>query len=329
MLPGRESQFPERQSEIRGEAMFPGASQAPVPQKITPRRRFPKAALFLIIVAVLGNLSLLTDSVTRITERFFNKESLPQVAVEAIRKKVTEAVSPPQPANPGSTVSQAKQRSSQREAVRAGAAQSLSLSISESFRPIGFVVPARSRKLPLSSQPDRLYKRLPKFQGGEQRYGVIQLAGSQQYRFVLDTPDSGFLLYLDMNRNGDLTDDGGPITNAGDGLFANKLVFSMAKVTGISGLQGDYQLWMFTNDQGWADNSMRIYAMTQLAGEVRLNGKRYKAYLADNHLLDADFTNDGMGIDIDGDGKIAAHEYMPPNGQITVDGQRYSISITR
>ena len=43
---------------------------------------------------------------------------------------------------------------------------------------------------------------------------------------------------------------------------------------------------------------------TQLKGTVTITGQTYTAYIADGVNNDADFTNDAMHIDLDGDGTI-------------------------
>ncbi|WP_172838753.1 hypothetical protein [Solemya velesiana gill symbiont] len=54
----------------------------------------------------------------------------------------------------------------------------------------------------------------------------------------------------------------------------------------------------------------------------------FTAYLADNHVLDGDYRNDGISIDLDGDGKIQkSWEYLPPGGTLTLGGREYNVKI--
>ena len=323
----RDSQFPKRSSVIRGEPMR-GIAPAKRASNKPSIRKIPKAfllvGLFFIISTLLTGIPSLIPELRSVIDALLFQDS----AVESNhsnslgQKKQPEQLSMPENSDQRTGLPPTQQSAATFQDV-------FHISVGEVFRPVGFVVPARSHKLPVTDRPDRLYKRLPRFSGVIQKYGLIQLRGGQQYRFVLDVIDSGSRLYLDNNRNGDLTDDGVPITNAGSGYFANTVKFPLSRVTGIPQLQGDYELWLFTNTQSWKENNLRAYARTQLSGQLMLDGTVYQVYLADNHLMDADYTNDGIGIDLNGDGNIEALEYLPPGGELVVGGRRYRVNMTR
>jgi len=75
---------------------------------------------------------------------------------------------------------------------------------------------------------------------------------------------------------------------------------------------------------------MRYYSMTQLQGDLLLKGKRYTAYLADNGPVDGDYRNDGISIDLNGDGKIDRKSELFPLGKpALINGEMYSFRITR
>ncbi|WP_135606985.1 hypothetical protein [Solemya velesiana gill symbiont] len=138
----------------------------------------------------------------------------------------------------------------------------LRLSIRKGFRPVGFRIGVVQQNLPLSNHSNRLFKQLPDFDGPSQKYGVIRLAAGQQYRFVLDTDPAGYRLYLDRNRNGDLTDDGPAVENRGKGRFAGIVSLPLGRVTGLRELEGDYEHWIFANSQSWQENALRYYSRT-------------------------------------------------------------------
>ncbi len=206
----------------------------------------------------------------------------------------------------------------------------LDISIGMGFRPVGFRIGAVSRSIALSKQPGRRMHRLPGFTASEQRYGVIRLAHGREYGFALDLAASGYRMHLDLNRNGDLRDDGKPLLNQGKGLFATKLILPLDQVSGIPRLKGDYRLWLFTNPASWKRGRMLFYSMTQLQGQLQLKGQRYTAYLADNGPVDGDYRNDGISIDLNGDGKIDRRSELFSQGKpVLMDGEGYSFRITR
>ena len=102
----------------------------------------------------------------------------------------------------------------------------------------------------------------------------------------------------------------------------------MALVTGRQYLGEDYLLWVFTGSKERPPASINYYARTQLRGEVRLATGRYTAYLADNQPTDGDFTNDGIAIDLNGDGRIdMIDEFFPPGRPALVKGYDYRFRI--
>jgi len=206
----------------------------------------------------------------------------------------------------------------------------LDISIRVGFRSVGFRIGAFSRTIAMTDQPASYLKRLPRFTGSRQKYGAIELAGGQRFGFSVDAAPDGYQMYMDRNRNGNLRDDGPALRNQGNGIFASELTLSLPAVTGIPELQGEYKLWLFTNSKSWASGKLHHYCMTQLKGELMLNGSRYVAYLTDNERIDGDYRNDGINIDLNGDGKIDwKTEYFRDGKVALVDGREYRFRITR
>lgn len=206
----------------------------------------------------------------------------------------------------------------------------LDISIGMGFRPVGFKIGAVSQSISISPRPDQRMHRLPRFTAPQQRYGVIRLANGREYGFALDLAAAGYRMFLDRNRNGDLRDDGEPLTNQGRGLFASKLVFPLAQVTGIPRLKGEYRLWLFTDPENWNRGKMLYYCMTQLQGALLLKGRKYRVYLADNGPVDGDYRNDGISIDLNDDGKIDRNSELFAQGQpAVINGEKFSFRITK
>ena len=109
----------------------------------------------------------------------------------------------------------------------------LDVSIGLGFRPVGFKIAAVSQAISLSRKPGKLLRHLPNLASSQRWYGVINLAHGSEYGFVLDLAAGGSRMFVDLNRNGDLRDDGEPLVNQGSGVFAHQLTLSLAKLTGI------------------------------------------------------------------------------------------------
>ena len=91
-----------------------------------------------------------------------------------------------------------------------------------------------------------------------------------------------FRIYVDFNRNGDLTDDGAGLTNKGSGIFATAVEFSMAEVLPqFSHLDFPYTIWFYTNKSLWGERRATHYARTMLTGRAEIRGTEYLAYITD------------------------------------------------
>lgn len=211
-----------------------------------------------------------------------------------------------------------------------GESLQLDVSISKGFRPVGFKIAAVPQAIKLTAKPISRVHRLPRFSAPKQKYGLIKLARGLEFGFAIDLSASGYKMYLDRNLNGDLSDDGPPLINQGRSLFASRLSFPLKVVAGIPSLKGEYQIWIYTNPDSWQRGEMLFYSMTQLRGELLLKGKRYTAFLADNGPVDGNYHNDGINIDLDGNGKIdRAAEFFPGTGPALIDNVSYTFRITR
>ncbi len=206
----------------------------------------------------------------------------------------------------------------------------LDISIGMGFRPVGFKIAAVSHFLNFNNKPNRRIHRLPRFLSTDQLYGLFRLGDGQKYDFVLDLASSGFRMFVDRNQNGDLSDDGKPLLNESNGIFATRLSLPLNRVTGISQLKGDYSLWIYATPVLWKRKQMSYYSMTQMRGEIILKGKRYAVFLADSGPVDGDYRNDGINIDINGNGKIEGiYEFFPIGDTVYIDGVGYDFRITK
>jgi hypothetical protein len=201
------------------------------------------------------------------------------------------------------------------------------------FSPIEMRIAARwNVSTPLTAEAPEVIRREPPYHGSRQMYGLLTLGttANNAYAFAMDLIDGPHpVLYFDVNRNGDLTDDGGPLTNQGSGIFATTIRIPFHRVLKEAHFPGHFVLWFFTNESLWRRGAVAHYSRTQLQGTVRIAGASYVAYLADTDGNDADFTNDGIAVDLNGDGKIdSTTERFLPHQVARIRDQNYAFRIT-
>jgi Protein of unknown function (DUF3592) len=171
----------------------------------------------------------------------------------------------------------------------------------------------------------------PHDQGESRRYGSLMLGTGKNktYHFVFDRIDDPHpLLYFDKNGNGDLTDDGGPLQNQGSGRFAAEIVLPIRKLIAELETDDDFNIWFFVNDRSWSKGFANHYSRTQMKGQLSINNRKYSAYIAEQMVHDANFTNDGIYIDLDANGKIdPKNEYVQHHQTIRIDGKAYLFDI--
>jgi hypothetical protein len=172
----------------------------------------------------------------------------------------------------------------------------------------------------------------PAYQGQQQKYGALTLGAGENnvYHFVLDLlPGQTPLLYVDRNQNGNLADDGVPLTNQGSGFFATTLRLPFARLVPYGRLPGTYDAWVFTNQALWKQGLITYYSRTQLKGTITIARQTYTAYIADGLNNDADFTNDALHIDLDGNGTIDPQtEAFLPGCLVRIHNQPYIFEVT-
>lgn len=143
---------------------------------------------------------------------------------------------------------------------------------------------------------------LPPETGAARTYDRFSIAGAEL--LTLTEATSPPLVWLDTNGNGDLTDDAGPARGEKEGgVVPNFYTLQLPAPAGGEGFP--YRLWIFPSNTG----GTRFYAACHMAGELELDGETLKLVLFD---ADADgaYSDDPVGIDADGDGKLSDSEML-------------------
>ena len=171
----------------------------------------------------------------------------------------------------------------------------------------------------------------PAYEGSSWLYGKLDLGTfpNRSRAFVFDLVDApNPLLYFDVNGNGDLTDDGGPFYNQGSGIFSTEIRIPVAGLIKELESKEDFSIWFFTNDSLWEKRYASHYSKSQLKGTVLIEGRTYNAIVSERGTNDADFTNDGICVDWNGDAKFDRRtETVMPDHVVEVGGREYYFDI--
>ena len=202
------------------------------------------------------------------------------------------------------------------QATQSGPATTVPVMLAEDFHPVSFEIAAAS--LPLTLDDDLVAV----WSSGDRRHGTFQFATGVSYDFELFAVRDDLLLFVDTNRNGDFSDDGEPYRSPAD-AFEVTVEFPMTDVSGLND-SGTYQLWVYRTPEG----GLRQVALTQFAGEVSLADRRYKAYVVENTSIDGNYANEGVYIDVNGDGRIhPAREYFASGAALNISGQPFELVV--
>ncbi len=203
------------------------------------------------------------------------------------------------------------------------------------FFPVNFVLPSTHTgcTIPMSDLRPSYIRREPRYAGALRRYGTITLGTRKNpvFAFALDiTPGEYGAFYLDRNQNGDLTDDGGPLMNQArpSGYFSAPLSLPFSRIMDNAPFP-EYQARIFVNETSWHQNRMCYYSTTQFKGSVAVGGASYLAYIVEFGDNDADFTNDGIYLDLNQDQRIDTKtERIAPGSAASINGKNYVFAIT-
>ena len=201
----------------------------------------------------------------------------------------------------------------------------LEISVARHFTARELVMVPLSRELKITPSTDFSIKKMPAVSEGDTvHYALLKLSRFGLTQLVLVTQGEKSTLYVDKNHNLDLTDDG-PALVADTEAFAVTLVLPFYEATGIMGLDGEYKLWIY---RPGSSGSLRYYPLTQLVGQITLDGRTFDALIMEGERTDANFLNDGILVDWDRDGEFDPQREQVEHGQVASrENARYSITL--
>ncbi len=159
--------------------------------------------------------------------------------------------------------------------------------------------------------PNQGFKKMPPQTGAKRYYDEFTIAG--QTFLVISEVSHPPRIYLDANRNGDLSDDPGPFAGEGPNIVPNHYTLYLPYKQEKTGIP--YRIWMFLSGMG----GIRFYPQCHWSGHLDVNGEKYTSVLFDANA-DGDYSNDPAVIDIDKDGRASAHEKIKPGQSLSING---------
>jgi hypothetical protein len=137
-------------------------------------------------------------------------------------------------------------------------------------------------------------------------FGSIPLgAPTKAFHYAISSRDGGWVLWVDRDGNGDLTNDGPPQGNEGTG---NLLAAAVAVTTQVTH-NGEarvrpYDLWIwFTASSTGGPPAARFYARHHYRGVVSIGDASWEATVFEQNSHDARYRDAGICIDMDRDGE--------------------------
>ena len=180
----------------------------------------------------------------------------------------------------------------------------------------------------LNKKPFEMLHAEPEYNSTRISYGFIPLGNSDDAKIsfaVTISPSDEWLVYLDINNNEDLTDDGQPRQNEGTGRFATAVSLNVDVVTATGEKRTrPYRLWFFITDS----DQPRFYAHCHYERQISIDGETYTAAAYETRTSDALYKDDGLWIDLNHDRKLLADtEHFMSGSTVNVAGKKYVLNL--
>ncbi|RMG89192.1 MAG: hypothetical protein D6706_21785 [Chloroflexi bacterium] len=200
----------------------------------------------------------------------------------------------------------------------------------------GYQIGASQRmvKLTLKHQRCRLdADQYPKHHGGRVYYGQLSLGGRSHCVAItgLGTKEKPWL-WWDLNGDGRFNDPGAIFSAKKAGQLAVRVVTEMPdpQLRMAHPLNQKYTFWAWVRDTK-AGVMLYYYPTTEITAVTELPGMPHPVALVVSEQRgqrDGDFTDDGVFIDLDGDGTFSRHEYLAPNAVlVSPEGMAWRIRV--
>ena len=167
---------------------------------------------------------------------------------------------------------------------------------------------------------------------GVVHYGRIRLGAVDHCVAVSGWDSRDPWLWVDADGDGRFGDPGGIYRNQGNGRLAAEVRLPMPDPRlGNNPRNRDYRLWVWVQAGQERTLWLAYYPTTELETHARLPGAetRVLAVVAERAGgIDGDFSDDGVYLDLDADGKVADGEYVPPGGGLRgPDGRLWRVQV--
>lgn len=182
----------------------------------------------------------------------------------------------------------------------------LGLSVSEGFAIHLFETPSGSQK----------FVKLPAESGAKRYYDDFTIAGKTH--LVVTEEGNPPRLWFDVNRNGDLTDDGAPFPGETANVVPNHYSIQIRYEQEL--VEAPYRLWLFASNMG----GVRFYPACHWRGTLTVKDRPY-AVVAYDANSDGDYSNDPLVIDANGNDKADPEEALVPGQGVEVDDEQVTL----
>jgi len=183
----------------------------------------------------------------------------------------------------------------------------------------------------LSTKSYEILVKEPAYISSQVLYGYIPIGNSSDNKisFVIDNLEQeAWTMYVDLNNNNDLSDDGPPLRNQGTGRLAASISLNVDIITSSGEIiQRPYTLWFWVNVQN-GKKIPRFYSRCYYKGCIAIEGKEYTSVAFEMFKHDALYRESGLWIDLDNNGKLDKDkEHFNDGSVVSLNGRKYHLRL--